>query len=230
MGQINYVHTVPNSHFYTRLEQLITSIEFDIKWQEEREERIKTADHPIVDMYEPLTPEYLIIGLCNSQKHGYEIKFNPKNIKEKHTGVYFGDIAGMKEYLRIYRDNLEPNWRLEHFKEILEESINNGYNLDNGIKMERTEVYKRLDTERDYQDLRWSPRREKNDTPDEEKPPAEWINYIEHHVTEAKREVYFLNDEEALAHVRKVAALAVRCLELHGCPERVIPEELLNEE
>lgn len=96
--------------------------------------------------------------------------------------------------------------------------------------MERNEVYKRLDTERDYQDARWSPRRDKNNTPDEEKPPAEWINYIEYHISKAKEEVYLLNDEEALAHVRKVAALAIRCLELHGCPERVIPEELLNQE
>ena len=96
--------------------------------------------------------------------------------------------------------------------------------------MERSEVYKRLDTERDYQDLRWSPRREKNDTPDAEKPTAEWINYIEYHIAKAKEEVYLLEDEEALAHVRKVAALAVRCLELHGCPERVIPEDLLVKE
>lgn len=37
-----------------------------------------------------------------------------------------------------------------------------------------------------------------------------------------------LNSEEALAHVRKVAALAVRCLEIHGCPERIIPDNLLK--
>ena len=96
--------------------------------------------------------------------------------------------------------------------------------------MERSEVYDRIDTERDYQDLRWSPRREANDTPDEEKPPAEWLNYMEYHLDAGKVEVYKLNDDEALAHVRKVAALAVRCLELHGCPERVIPEDLQNEE
>ena len=228
------MHVEPNSHFYTMLEQLITSIELDIQWHAVKklkgDNQIENDDYPVVDMYEPLTPEYLIIGLCNSQKHGYEIKFNPKNIKEKHTGVYFGDIAGMKEYLRIYRDNLEPNWTLKNFKEILEESINNGYNLDNGIKMERTEVYKCLDTERDYQDLKWSTRRTLDGTPDEEKPPAEWISYIEYHVSAAKNEVYVLDTPAALAHVRKVAALAVRCLELHGCPERVIPEELLSEQ
>lgn len=95
--------------------------------------------------------------------------------------------------------------------------------------MERSEVYRNIDVERDYQDLRWGTRRRTEGTPDEEKPVAEWINYIEFHIGEAKREVYHLNTEEALAHVRKVAGLAVRALELHGCPEREIPEELLNE-
>lgn len=94
--------------------------------------------------------------------------------------------------------------------------------------MERNEVYKCLDVERNYQDLRWSPRREANGTPDEQKPPAEWINYIEYHISKAKERIYHLSDEEALAEVRKVAALAVRCLELHGCPKRIIPNELLN--
>jgi len=96
--------------------------------------------------------------------------------------------------------------------------------------MEREKVYECLDEERLYQDLRWSPRRDKNDTPDESKPPAEWINYIEFHLNEAKREVYLLNEEAALGHVRKLAALGVRCLEIHGCPERIIPDELFNEE
>ena len=96
--------------------------------------------------------------------------------------------------------------------------------------MKREDVYKAIDTERDYQDLRWTPRRAANGVADSEKPPAEWINYMEFHLNEAKRAVYELNEEEALAQVRKVAALAVRCLELHGCPERVIPEELLNEQ
>ena len=96
--------------------------------------------------------------------------------------------------------------------------------------MERKDVYECIDTERDYQDLRWSPLREANDTPDESKPPAEWINYMEWHIGLAKKAVYLLNDEEALAEVRKVAALAVRCLEIHGCPERVIPEDLFDGE
>jgi hypothetical protein len=92
--------------------------------------------------------------------------------------------------------------------------------------MERQEIYNKINVERDYQDLRWSPRRKKNGTPDEQKPPAEWLNYIEFHLSKAKENVYLLNDEDALAEVRKVAALAVRCLEIHGCPDRIIPKDL----
>jgi len=95
------------------------------------------------------------------------------------------------------------------------------------ITMLKNEVYERVDGELLYQDKRWVVRREENGTPDESKPPAEWINYMEFHIAEAKREVYFLNDEEALAQIRKVVALGVRALMIHGCPERVIPEDLL---
>jgi len=99
----------------------------------------------------------------------------------------------------------------------------------NKINMEKQEVYNRVDGELKYQDLRWVPRREANGTPDEAKPPAEWINYMEFHIAEAKKEVYHLNDNEALAQIRKVVALGVRALMIHGCPERVIPEDLLDD-
>ena len=225
----NYMRIIPNSHFYTELEQLISGIKFDIDWHAnkvKREEQIKTADHPIIDMYKPLTTEYLIIGLVNSKKNGYHIKFNKKNVKHNDTEIHFPSIDGILEYLRIYRD--DPKWTLERFKVLLEETINNGYNLKNERKMERNEVYECIDTERQYQDLCEDSRRKINNTPDTKKQPAEWINYIEFHLAQAKREVYSLHDESVLAELRKVAALTVRCLELHGCPERIIPEKLLS--
>jgi len=219
----HYMRVEPNSHFYTMLEQLITSIEFDIQWhasKEEREERIRTADYPIVDMHEPLTPEYLIIGLNNSLKNGYELKYDGRTMIK--TQFYSNCVKNIISYIE------ETDWNLNHLLQHIQATLNNGYNLNNGIKMERTEVYKRLDTERLYQDLQWSTRRTLDGTPDEQKPPAEWINYIEYHIGKAKESVYMLNDQDALAEIRKVAALAVRCIEIHGCPERVIPEELLN--
>lgn len=92
--------------------------------------------------------------------------------------------------------------------------------------MERKEIYKRIDGERDYQDVMWTPRRALNGVKDEEKPPAEWITYIEHHLQQAKKNVYYLNDNLVMDELRKVAALAVRCMELHGCPEREVPVKI----
>jgi len=89
--------------------------------------------------------------------------------------------------------------------------------------METQEVYKRIDGELEYQNQKWVVRREANGTPDESKPPAEWLNYIQKHVNLANDAVYNLDDEEAMAQIRKVAALAVRALMIHGCPERKFP-------
>lgn len=86
--------------------------------------------------------------------------------------------------------------------------------------MERQEVYKRIDGERDYQDATWSPRREEIGILDDEKSVAEWINYMEFHLSKAKNAVYYLDSEEALAEIRKVTALGVKAMEIHGCPER----------
>lgn len=90
--------------------------------------------------------------------------------------------------------------------------------------MERTEVYSRIDGERDYQDWRWENEIRDDGVPDKDKSPAEWLNYIEQHVSVAKTAVYYLNKEEVMNEIRKIATLAVRALEIHGCPERQIPE------
>lgn len=92
--------------------------------------------------------------------------------------------------------------------------------------MSRKEVYRLIDGERDYQDSRWSnifeSRNNKPDVPDESKSIAEWLNYIEFHLNEAKHAVYALEPKDATASIRKVAALAVRAMEIHGAPERKI--------
>ena len=93
------------------------------------------------------------------------------------------------------------------------------------IKMERKEIYNRIDGERDYQDSAWSTRRQENGTPDEDKPVAEWINYMEFHILKAKNAVYYLDTNAALAELRKVTALGVRAMEIHGCPERIVQSE-----
>lgn len=90
--------------------------------------------------------------------------------------------------------------------------------------MERKEVYHLIDGERDYQDKRWDndseTRSGKSDTLDENKSIAEWLNYIEFHLGEAKHAVYALEPKKATASLRKIAALSVRAMEIHGAPER----------
>ena len=33
-----------------------------------------------------------------------------------------------------------------------------------------------------------------------------------------------LNKQDVMSEIRKIAALAVRAMEIHGCPERVMPQ------
>lgn len=221
---IRYMKEVPSSHYWTDLEQLLEFFN-----------------------HQEMSQEYLLTGLENTKKNGYDIH-ELKNV-EGQLSPSFINIDYMIEYVKDF-------YKKEVFIETLKNTVLNGFDLmekkvifkipvnnieeediddyirnvaiqfKKNIPMERQEVYKKIDVERDYQDLRWSPRREKNNTPDEQKPPAEWLNYIEFHLSKAKEKVYMLEDEQALAEVRKIAALTVRCLELHGCPDRIIPNEL----
>jgi len=203
MEQAMYMQVVPNSHSFGSLENIL--VHYSLAPEE-------------------VTKEYIVVGFKNTLNRGSDLVFNPKNMKEVPPPTHFHSLANIFKYL------VNEIWDVERFIELIKNTLDNGFDFKNERKMERTDVYKCLDTERDYQDLRWSVRRNENGTPDAEKPPIEWITYIEYHLNEAKNAVYNLEDEETLAQVRKVAALAVRCLELHGCPERVIPEELLNDE
>ena len=90
--------------------------------------------------------------------------------------------------------------------------------------MERVEVYDRINQERDYQDWRWEEEIREDGVEDEVKPPAEWLNYIKYHLEQAEVSNYMLNKEETMNEIRKIAALAVRAMEIHGCDERQIPE------
>lgn len=90
--------------------------------------------------------------------------------------------------------------------------------------MKRTNVYKLIDGERDYQDWRWEEEIREDRVPDEDKRPAEWLNYIKFHLEQAEVSNYMLKKEQTMEEIRKIAALAVRAMEIHGCPERKIPE------
>ena len=209
-----YMHTIPNSHFWTDLSQISYSIVYELQRQKYESEKHPEDEHTVTYVGEYLTKEYIIIGLTNSIKNGYKLKqkFGAVLIPEHY--VIFDSIESMIEYVESDKFNLND------FGNIINNTMGFNYNLTNGLKMERKDVYKMIDGERDYQDNRWGTRRTLDGTPDEEKDAAEWINYMEYHISKAKERVYHLDTQGALAEIRKVSALGVRAMEIHGCPPR----------
>lgn len=201
---INYMQTIPNGHYWFDLHQLVTYLGYTSnQWY--------TAWSAEV--------EHLIIGLENTIKNGYEIK--------KVSGIvnlssHFTSVENMIKVIKAvnFSPDYKPNDFLKDFIKEIENTIDMGYNLTNGLKMERKEIYNRIDSERNYQDQNWGSRRQMDGTPDEEKPVAEWINYMEYHLAKAKERVYHLDTEGATVEIRKVTALGVRAMEIHGCPPR----------
>lgn len=104
--------------------------------------------------------------------------------------------------------------------------------------MERNEVYRILDSERDYQDQKWTEHNELNGIPDSGKSISEWLGFIEYHINKMKACIYSADQQEALAEMRKITALGVKTLEELGCSERyrtyfvetgnIPPEEMGN--
>jgi len=83
--------------------------------------------------------------------------------------------------------------------------------------MERTEVYKVIDTERDYQDKLAKAGKFK----DVVHTPGEEILMISEYADRAKK-IWTDNngDEAGLQVVRKIAGMCVRCMENHGASPR----------
>lgn len=83
----------------------------------------------------------------------------------------------------------------------------------------RERVYEALDGEREYQEKKWSGYRGDGDTPS----MADTIACMESYMSKAKEE--WVNGPGKSPHtsrdmLRKVVALGVRHLEIHGCPKR----------
>jgi len=85
----------------------------------------------------------------------------------------------------------------------------------------REEVYKAIDSERDYQESRWN----KDTTVSENIHSFEdWIMYMEDYLAEAKhllsREARQDADPQCCNIMRKVVSMGVNALEQHGAPHR----------
>jgi hypothetical protein len=88
--------------------------------------------------------------------------------------------------------------------------------------MKREDVYKLIDGERSYQNIRWINDHTISGT--HEHTPEEWIVYMEDYLAEAK---HILSRNEApacypaaMAIIRKVTAMGVAAMEQNSTPER----------
>ena len=84
--------------------------------------------------------------------------------------------------------------------------------------MDRADVYKLIDGEREYQIERHL--NHKIPHRDEDHSIADWIVYIEEHIAKAKTHIYWLNFDSAMAEMRKIVALGVACMHYIDAPPR----------
>ncbi len=84
--------------------------------------------------------------------------------------------------------------------------------------MERNQVFALIDGEREYQNSLPHHSHEQ----DVSTPVAAWLIYMETHLAKAKDRIYYLKPDEALTEVRKVAALAVACMEHNETKPRAV--------
>lgn len=80
--------------------------------------------------------------------------------------------------------------------------------------MERSEVYKLIDDERDYQNQ--NPRHD-----DSAAHPSDWLIFIEKHLNKAKDRIYNLEPNNTMEQIRIIAALAVAAMENNLTRSRV---------
>ena len=90
----------------------------------------------------------------------------------------------------------------------------------------REEVYEAISSERDYQN-KWDETREAHPElgsyMDRDKPVETWILWMEEYLSEARTGATNSIDKSgSLENIRKVAALAVACMEYHGVSKRML--------
>jgi hypothetical protein len=86
----------------------------------------------------------------------------------------------------------------------------------------RKEVYDAIDGERGYQVNRHERIIAQHPHKDEDHSIADWVIYMEWHLNEVKKHIYFLDFEKAMDQMRKVTALGVACMEHCGVVKREV--------
>jgi hypothetical protein len=81
--------------------------------------------------------------------------------------------------------------------------------------LNRKNVYKILDEERNYQDSVWG-----GSEHDKTHSTSDWFIFIRKHMVEAENALYDSNSEKAMDAIRKITALGVAAMEAIGCPKR----------
>lgn len=84
--------------------------------------------------------------------------------------------------------------------------------------MIRKEVYKAINTERDYQDEKWGDPQDDNYI---SYPEPQFLIDIEKHLNDAKAAQYEMNKNEVRDQIRKIAALCVKFGEVHDIRDRI---------
>lgn len=80
----------------------------------------------------------------------------------------------------------------------------------------RADVYRAIDSERDYQDQKWG-----GASYDSQKSVGDFLLYIRRYVDMAQETYSTATDvTPTLENIRKIAALAVACMEYNGAPRR----------
>lgn len=87
--------------------------------------------------------------------------------------------------------------------------------------MQRSDVYKLIDGERDYQDCKWGNSLSSSRPGNGERTIDEFILYIFGYATELMNIGATMAEPEIkLSFVRKIGGLCVGCMEQHGAPPR----------
>ena len=94
------------------------------------------------------------------------------------------------------------------------------------MKVSRSEVYAALESERIYQDKRWTP---ETTASGGQHSLEDWLVYMEDYLAEMKhilsREAIQTTYPKALHILRKVTAMGVAAMEQHGAPRREMRDE-----